>query len=621
MNRLELLHLTYASLGKAPQSIEFGPRLSVIHGASDTGKSYIVDAIDYLLGSKEIRDIPEARGYTHFLLGLRLGGERDVTLMRDAENNKVWLYEGDVRDVPSQLPVAQYGTKHSATSDANISRFLLGAMQLDGRKAQKNQAGATVSISFRNVSHLAIVGETKMQSEKSPVLNEIPTAWTSDRSTFRVLLSGEDDSHLSPPVPLQQQKITKGKAQVFDRILEELSRTVASDPDRGELLDQRARLASTLQQQELQVVQLLEMRDQALSRREAVSNAATSVRRRMEEADDLLGRLGLLRKQYQSDLDRLEMVRQAGSLLGFYESTTCPFCGAPLEHQDRRHHSVGEARAFIEGIDAESAKVTTLAVDLSATLDDLASQRESLSVELNQAAADLAHAGRDVLAAEEQLRPQRDELTTLTDAVARVARGLSVHEQIASIEALRASLIVPEVTTAAPTVQRIESNASRDFAETVKRILASWRVPEAASIYLDDDTSDLIVGGRKRDSRGKGMRAILHAAFTVGLAEYCIEHDLPHPGFVVLDSPVVTYREPDPDETSAQTELGDAVIGEDLVSHSVADAFFLYLQDDFPGQAVVIENVRPPMNLADSSVNIKFSKNRTSGRYGFLPPI
>ena len=38
------------------------------------------------------------------------------------------------------------------------------------------------------------------------------------------------------------------------------------------------------------------------------------------------------------------------------------------------------------------------------------------------------------------------------------------------------------------------------------------------------------------------VRAILHAAFTLSLAQYCFDRDFPHPGFVVLDSPLVTYR-------------------------------------------------------------------------------
>ncbi len=39
-------------------------------------------------------------------------------------------------------------------------------------------------------------------------------------------------------------------------------------------------------------------------------------------------RFDLLTQQYDSDLARLEMVYEAGNLLGYFSPETCPFCGA-----------------------------------------------------------------------------------------------------------------------------------------------------------------------------------------------------------------------------------------------------------------------------------------------------
>ncbi len=39
------------------------------------------------------------------------------------------------------------------------------------------------------------------------------------------------------------------------------------------------------------------------------------------------------------------------------------------------------------------------------------------------------------------------------------------------------------------------------------------------------------------------MRSIIHAAFTVSLARRNKARGFIHPGFVMLDSPVVTYRQ------------------------------------------------------------------------------
>ena len=49
---------------KPPATVTFGYGLNVIYGASNTGKSFIVEAIDFMLGGKPpLRDIPERVGY------------------------------------------------------------------------------------------------------------------------------------------------------------------------------------------------------------------------------------------------------------------------------------------------------------------------------------------------------------------------------------------------------------------------------------------------------------------------------------------------------------------------------------------------------------------------------
>ena len=40
--------------GKRDSVIEFSPNLTIIYGASNTGKTYIYKVIDYLFGAKEL---------------------------------------------------------------------------------------------------------------------------------------------------------------------------------------------------------------------------------------------------------------------------------------------------------------------------------------------------------------------------------------------------------------------------------------------------------------------------------------------------------------------------------------------------------------------------------------
>jgi hypothetical protein len=100
----------------------------------------------------------------------------------------------------------------------------------------------------------------------------------------------------------------------------------------------------------------------------------------------------------------------------------------------------------------------------------------------------------------------------------------------------------------------------------------------------------------------------LHAAFTIGLAQFCFERDLPHPGFVVLDSPLVRYRPPDQGEQAV-----------DSFDEGVAALFYADIQPAFDGQTLVMENMDPPDGLSEGSVDVPFSKTPGLGRYGFFP--
>jgi hypothetical protein len=75
MTRIELRHLTaWHSNGQAA-SVDFADGLTLIHGPSDTGKSFIVSAIDYMLGASKLPQPPELENYTHLLLGINVQGE------------------------------------------------------------------------------------------------------------------------------------------------------------------------------------------------------------------------------------------------------------------------------------------------------------------------------------------------------------------------------------------------------------------------------------------------------------------------------------------------------------------------------------------------------------------
>jgi hypothetical protein len=188
---------------------------------------------------------------------------------------------------------------------------------------------------------------------------------------------------------------------------------------------------------------------------------------------------------------------------------------------------------------------------------------------------------------------------------------LTLWAQVDELSALRASVAgeQPEVVDAVD--EGISGKTQREFSRTVAEVLQQWSVPGSSDCFVSfDGAPDVVLEQRRRVDRGKGMRSILHAGFVIGLGEYCLERELPHPGFVVLDTPVLTYRDAEQRESDA---------GDELMSASVAESFYAYLENSYMGQVIVLENQTPPEVTGDGCSVMFFSGTPGVGRSGFYP--
>ena len=211
MPRLALTHLTFIGGTVEPASVEFSPQVTVVRGPSDTGKSFIVNAVDFMFGANALKEIPERSGYSTALLGLQLPDGQSVTLTRAVNGGNVGLYLADVRRGPLGVPDETLAAKHNPKSEGNLSRYLLGHIGLDGKRVRKNARNETDSLSFRNLAHLCIVDETQMQAETAPALTGNYVSRTKEVSVLKLLLEDEDDSALVAVDSRQERNRLRGR--------------------------------------------------------------------------------------------------------------------------------------------------------------------------------------------------------------------------------------------------------------------------------------------------------------------------------------------------------------------------------------------------------------------------
>lgn len=615
MNRIALKHLTFVGGDdREPATVDFSPRLSVIHGASDTGKSFVGDAIDYMLGASSLRQIHETEGYYDVLLGLE-SEEGPITLARAVSGGQFRLFNSMTRDVSGSLADQTLGARHVKGKSGTISNYLLGLIDLDGRTLRKNLRNEVVALSFRNLARLCLIHEDQMVSTTPPIFSGQYVNKTTELSTFRLLLDGEDDSSLPPPdLGDEARKISKGKFEILQQVLTNLRSAVEGAPSPQALTEQLSRIAASIEEQDASAQSVIAERDALLAERDAIVVESRELAHRVSRMLEIVARFDLLRAQYESDLGRLAAIQEAGNLLGFFRSDECVFCGATSEHQNPPGHAVQEAANFSLAIAAEAEKTSELLADLTHTISDLREQLFATEESRVEAGSRIGLKDQQIRETEERLQPHRAAVAELYGKKSAVEQALNNYAQIARIEELASNFQEVPAVKPAPVKRWPSSPSLHELSNIIMRILTSWGIPHEGSVSISTDIEDLVVDGRPRSTRGKGMRSILHTAFTLGLAEYCLEREMQHPGFVVLDSPLVTYREADSIVEQSDEDEDDFVI-----SQAVATAFYRYVDTQFPGQVVVIENTPPPGDLSESAEVESFTQLFDFGRYGFFP--
>ncbi len=604
-----LRRLVLTGPGLPAAEVAFTRGLNVIAGPSDSGKSFIVQCIDYALGSGDPpKEIPEAERYTTVILEIESNRDKRIfTLERSIRG-------GDIRLTTQGDPDRILAAKHQGGKEDTVSQFLLELSGLGSKKVRTNQQGTTRPLSFRDIARLILIDEETVIKETSPVLSGQVIHKTVESGVFRLLLTGTDDSSV---IGKEDPKVAKGrkegKAEVLEVLLQKAREGLADVGEVGSLLDERnrlARLEATLQQAmaerdaEQKNASPLEAKRRGAWQRLRASESKLNV------LSELQKRFGLLHEQYASDLRRLEAISEAGVRLDQLKEERCPMCGAQAEHHDNSHRMERLAPADVsQACKAEAAKTIRLLQDLQSTrattaadVEQLTSERDALQGEFDAVAAEL----KTVLEQRVDVAAKKvDDIRARRDAC---KKALELLERVQELEGLLAEANTPQKRERAEgPASTVSTGQAEPFSKEVESLLRAWRYPNLDRVTFSEKDQDVVISGRARRTHGKGVRAIFRAAFNLALLRYCVREERPFPNFVLIDSPLIVYEKPDASETEFPQDIKKHFW--DSVKSSFGDA-----------QVIIIENRRQlPSDGAISDVNVVLFTGNDQGRRGFIP--
>jgi hypothetical protein len=617
MNRVTLATLDITNESLPTASLAFTKGLNVLSGVENPGKTYAFKWLDFMLGAKKPpRHNSHSVGYTTATVYFTINDERRGGVFREFESGDAYyqpLHALD-RDV-SDSDWLKLAKTHGAKNES-ISSYWLSAFGFEPTMLRKNLSGDMNSLTVRYLAHLVMIDEIRIMAEASTARTEQATGWTAEGDMFAHIIGARKNP---PQAAVETVEEPILPAAVREFILQEVSRIeqrIAAFPTADTVRDEGEQIAIRAEEFTSAANQATREMQEALARIEEAQRGLTESRARTKVSREIAARLELLQEYYQTDLKRLEAVSETAFLMEQLNTVPCPTCLQPFA--DPKNSAIGEGskeylQQILNGARVEAAKIRRLGADLKVTL---AKAREDFE---EATSSEMGWVG-----SLEQLRvaasAQKDLVERARTQLAETFTTLGALAERRALKQRRSELLrqIPgedtEPTQALPTDVRtdFDTDAVEGFCNAVKHLLEQWKWNYTAlplTVTFDAATTDILICGEARDSFGKAVRALISSAFIIGLMDYCFEKKLPHPGFVILDSPLTTKKDSNTSDT------------EEVVTNDILTAFFTYLARNYTDrQVIIIDNKEPPKFLEPEINHIRFDDPPISNRKGLFPP-
>jgi hypothetical protein len=382
---LNINSLTFTGQGKDATALGFTPGLNVLYGASNTGKTFAVKALDFMLGGKgPLPDNKERVGYEKIWMALDLPKTGNATIMRALVGGQFALLHGHLIEADLKGDaVRRLSAKNDASNLDNLSQFLLNELNLVGREIATDVNGKKRPLSFRDLIRFCLVDEASIQSEVSPIESGQFLTPTPERSIFKLLLTGQDDSAVVTTVDRKTFRTAIGaKLEVLDELLSAVNEELTTEYKNSDELSEQAKLLDESWQQAQREAQLAqESIRERLTRKNQLARLIFEREQRRAEIQINFGRFEQLENVYTSDIQRLEAIEEAGFVLSLAGDRPCPLCGAPPEVQEHSHGIVEIKRAQ-GAANVEINKIKKQQLELTLTTDYLAGEGELFEISL-----------------------------------------------------------------------------------------------------------------------------------------------------------------------------------------------------------------------------------------------
>ncbi|MEP8658148.1 AAA family ATPase [Enterobacter asburiae] len=540
--------------------IPFYQGLNVVYGDSDTGKSSILEFINYLLGASSIDLADEIKtSVEHAALEIVIN-DTVFTIVRDIYDYKkpVEVYRCGFSDIKKHFP-KKYAPNYSPTSnvDGIYSEFLLDSLNFPKIeiKVSPSKANSLMRrLSFRNIYKFVYVNQDDIGSKSFLQLTDM-SRYVFTKEVFKYMFNVLDESiaRLQSEISVKTSLVAElnKKYQIISEFLRETDyETIDSIDDEinkidiilEELVAGLAELDKNMKASSTQYAELKDVHNFiSLKYKECLLNIVA--------LEDKIEKYSRLKNDYDNDIEKIKAIRSANSRIGVLDSEvySCPICDS---------HIRIDGTDFPFEISSEK--------DLDEELNSLNRRRRNINDMIFEMSSDLNKASIDKGVLDEQLNELReliDEesqsmitpfLTQRDSFIKEVSKKEKAREQLIKDLKVRNQqeellekhqVLLKDIQALTERLDALKKNAPsmegilQDLGDRFNNYLKGINIKNRTGIKMSEAYYIPVIRGKEyfKITSG-GLRTISSIGYLLSILDYAIDHNINHPLLLIFDT-------------------------------------------------------------------------------------
>lgn len=554
---IQLLHLSGV---RKNYSIPFYSGVNIIYGDSDTGKSTILEFINYLLGSSGIELADEVTTSVEYAaLEIEMNGV-PYTIKRNIfdASDLIEVYPCIFNEVGSFFP-KKYAPnfKIDSAPDGFFSDFImdgLGFPKVQIKVAPTKVDSSVKRLGFRSLFKYAYLNQDDVGSKSFLDITN-PAKAVSNRETFKYIFNVLDSSITELDAEISKKHSEGAQVlQKYKSISEFLRETGyesqdAMDQDIQGIEDDIVELEGELNKINRKMAADSENYMELKSYFNQFSLNEKKISSDIDKNKFQSEKYFRLKNDYDNDIKKINSIILSQTRIGEIDTkgSPCPICDNLIKAEDLgEKFQVTEISTLNEELNSlknRKKSIQQLIDDLAVSYKELVKSHHLVSVDLERCRSMMDSESEAMIT---PYLTQRDllvkEIAAKNEAKKHFIKSLKIRNQQRKIyeqyEAIESTLVsmrqrLSDLKESAPKIDDILS----DIGDYFFKYLEDVNVKNRTQVSISEKTFIPIIRGRDyfKITSG-GLRTISSVGFLLSILKYSIEHDINHPRLLMIDT-------------------------------------------------------------------------------------